>query len=786
MAEQNQNPVQQIFFSKETISELNKNLLQDGTIQNLSRDGKQEVINILIKNMKTVFKNLDSSKINKSNFTSIFEQFKKISVSHTLSDIKKQNLVGVYQQSSADLKFQRDFTSNPNKGNQLMNRPEPTKQMDPKTANNQIHKVEQQRTQQKQQMDPFSGFSADMGSYDSNLDAAFRPIVDSLTDQDSFNSYDTGRNIDDVNGRMSSIQQARDTELSQRNARPSTPDFLKSKKTNIRPDSNDDSINKGHIPSDQERKPGPGQVPDFKNVNPSQFNNSFNGLANDTGDNLFSLDNIDRPLIECEIVEDTSSFEDRLKRLQSDRDVYSQPTTNKEAETKNIDFTSSNFPVSDMGNNSVNYNNNSREHNSNEQQVRQVDNQRQQIKQSDNQRQQQSDNQRQQQSDNQRQQQSDNQRQQQSDNQRQQQMKQIELQKQQQQQLKQIELQKQQYIQSQQNINTNVNKIDDLRSSMRSMNIDVKEDSLKINQLRQTIEQLEYDNLQLKTTIEHLKDELNKPSEIEKINQIKQQIALEFETLNIKNEELETKQSHINLKEIELNKKEIDVKQLIANYDYLFKSQHLQLEVSNNENKSSYIWLMEPIKNVIGIKLMSYSIPIPRFNIEKNKNDIFTYNFNTTEYSIVIPTGKYTIDELVLVLNEKNKIDCENLKFSVNNEQRIIFESTNDEDKIEIMHTVLSKENLGFLFTTSAKASHISDRIWDLRIEDKIYLYLNNLSDEVPFGILYFNGQSVSQFKFQDPFDLNNLNIVFKDSRGMPYDFYGLSHSLNFLIEKIN
>ena len=782
MAEQNQNPVQQIFFSKETISVLNKNLLQDGTIQNLSRDGKQEVINILIKNMKTIYKNLDSSKINKSNFTSIFDQFKKLSVTHTLSDIKKQNLVGVYQQSPADLKFQRDFTSNPNKGNQLMDRPEPTKQMDPKTANHQIHKVEQQRTQQKQQMDPFSGFSADMGSYDSNLDAAFRPIVDSLTDQDVFNNYDTGRNIDDVNGRMSSIQQARDTELNQRNARPSTPDFLKSKKTNVRPDNNDDSINKGRVQTDQERKSGPGQVPDFKNVNPSQFNNSFNGLANDTGDNLFSLDNIDRPLIECEIVEDNSSFEDRLKRLQSDRDVYSQPTTNKEAEPKNIDFTSSNFPVSDMGNNSVNYNNNSREYNSNEQQVRQAENQRYQqmkqadhkqiIKQSDNQRQQ-VDIQRQQQADIQRQQQADIQRQHQADIQRQQQ-------------IKQTELQKQQYIQSQQNINANVNKIDDLRSSMRSMNIDVKEDSNKINQLRETIDKLEYDNLQLKTTIEQLEDELNKPSEIDKINQIKKQIALEFETLNNKNEELETKQSHINLKEIELNKKEIDVKQLIANYDYLFKSQHLQLEVLNKENKSSYIWSMEPIKNVIGIKLMSYSIPIPRFNIEQNKNDVFTYNHNTTEYSIVIPTGKYTIDELVLVLNEKNKINCENLKFSVNNEQRIIFESTNEEDKIEINQTVLSKENLGFLFTTSAKASHISDRIWDLRIEDKIYLYLNNLSDEVPFGILYFNGQSVSQFKFQDPFDLNNLNIVFKDSRGMPYDFYGLSHSLNFLIEKIN
>jgi hypothetical protein len=776
MAEQNQNSVQQIFFGKDTISGLNKILLQDGTLQNLSRDGKQEVINMLVKNMKTVYKNLDSSKINKTNFTSIFDQFKKISVSHTMADIKKQNIVGTYQQTPADLKFQRDFTSNPNKGNQLMDRPEPTKQMDPKTTNHHIHNVEQKRNQQKQKMDPFSGFSSDMGSYDSNLDAAFRPIVDSLSDQDAFNNYDTGRNMDDVKARMNSIQQARDSELSQRNARPSTPDFLKSKKTNIRPDSNDNTINKGHMSSDQERRPGPGQVPDFKNVNPSQFNNGFNGLANDTGDNLFSLDNIDRPLIECDIVEDSASFEDRLKRLQSDRDVFSQPNPNKDVQPKDIDFTSSNFPVSDMGDNSINYNNNSREHNSNEQQARQADIQRYQ------QRQQLADSQRQQQAaDNQRHQLADSQRQQQAtDNQRQQQIKQAELQRQK------NELQKQQYIQSQQSINANVNKIDDLRSSMRSMNIDVKEDSNKINQLRQTIEKLEYDNLQLKTTIERLEDELNKPSEIDRINQIKQQIATEFETLNNKNEELETKQSHINLKEIELNKKEIDVKQLIANYDYLFKSQHLQLEVSNKENKSSYVWSMDPIKNVIGIKLMSYSIPVPRFNIEQNKNDIFTYNSNTTEYSIVIPTGKYTIDELVLVLNEKNKINCENLKFSVNNEQRIIFESTNEEDKIEIIQTVLSKENLGFLFTTSAKAYHISDRIWDLRIDDKIYLYLNNLSDEVPFGILYFNGQSVSQFKFQDPFDLNNLEIVFKDSRGMPYDFYGLSHSLSFLIEKIN
>jgi hypothetical protein len=69
----------------------------------------------------------------------------------------------------------------------------------------------------------------------------------------------------------------------------------------------------------------------------------------------------------------------------------------------------------------------------------------------------------------------DSQRQQQAaDNQRQQQIKQAELQRQK------NELQKQQYIQSQQSINANVNKIDDLRSSMRSMNIDVSRIAVSI------------------------------------------------------------------------------------------------------------------------------------------------------------------------------------------------------------------------------------------------------------------------------------------------------------------
>jgi hypothetical protein len=183
---------------------------------------------------------------------------------------------------------------------------------------------------------------------------------------------------------------------------------------------------------------------------------------------------------------------------------------------------------------------------------------------------------------------------------------------------------------------------------------------------------------------------------------------------------------------------------------------------------------------------MTYSIPLPRFNIEENKNNIFSFKLNEQEHSITLSTGKYTIDELITILNEKIKQINETLSININVEQKVIFQSSNTEDTITIINTMLSKENLGFLVNIENKNIQISDKCWDLRIDNKVYLYLNNLSEDIPFGILYFNGTAVSQFKFEKPFNLNNLEVVFKDSYGMPYNFHNLPHSLTFLIEKIN
>jgi hypothetical protein len=121
----------------------------------------------------------------------------------------------------------------------------------------------------------------------------------------------------------------------------------------------------------------------------------------------------------------------------------------------------------------------------------------------------------------------------------------------------------------------------------------------------------------------------------------------------------------------------------------------------------------------------------------------------------------------------------DNIKLSLTLEQTIKIEST-DNEQFNLIQTNLSKFNLGFINECSNNTNYTSDNIWDLRIDNKVYLYITNLSDTIPFGILFHNGESNSEFKFEEPISLNNLDIVFKDSKGYDYNFYNLSHSLSF------
>jgi len=115
--------------------------------------------------------------------------------------------------------------------------------------------------------------------------------------------------------------------------------------------------------------------------------------------------------------------------------------------------------------------------------------------------------------------------------------------------------------------------------------------------------------------------------------------------------------------------------------------------------------------------------------------------------------------------------------------QHIILES---KTFIDIIPTNLTKYNLGFINDAMNANRYISTNMYDLRVSNKIYLHIDNISPHAPMGVLFVNGQSNCEFKFRTPISLNILEIKFKDSKGYDYNFYNLPHSLSFVLERMN
>ena len=218
MNQSSSNQFQTLCFSKPTISDLNKILLQQNNATNVDKLIKEQIVNILVKNMKTIYKNIDTTKINNNNINSIFEQFKKHTLNETHNEINRINLFNNNNLNSSDIKFQRDFSSNPNSGNKLMERPTATKMIGGMGNNDQIN---------------------------NNFDQVFRPIapdMDNNSNQNLFNNYTTGR-TNDITSKMDEISKNRQAEVPLMK-RPPTPDFLKSKRTNPDKQDNNNQFNK--------------------------------------------------------------------------------------------------------------------------------------------------------------------------------------------------------------------------------------------------------------------------------------------------------------------------------------------------------------------------------------------------------------------------------------------------------------------------------------------------------------------------------------------------------------
>ena len=783
------------FFSKENISGLNKKLLEKNNLLEINKDGKKKIIDLLIKNMKLVYKSLDLKKINKKNFDSIYDQFNKSSFNETQKELSSNDNSTIDQLNSSRLKFERDFNSNPNNGNKLSERPVPSQNK------NQFLYPPENNENKNNNPDRF--------------DKLFKPIVEQVNDDYTFNQYQYGKGSNDMNIRMEQLTTERDTET-RMNGRPITPNFLKPIKT--QPEKGNENENNNRGPKTSQDIPRKSGKPDFtQDIHRDDLDIGFLSNNSDNGD-LYSINNIDKPIDIGEIQEDGRSFQERLKSLENDRNSVSIPL-NKEK----IDFTSENF-----GNSQINKEldeipdyepktieqireekylmemkkrSELREHNESmgrqqepmgrqqeqmHRQQEQMGRQQEQMRRQQEPMHRQQEQMRRQQEPMHRQQEQEQMHREQQMHRQQEQMyrQQEQIRKEQQEQIRkeqaksmyreQHELMRRTQIEKNHNTNQpreNIQKhqvTQKLDKILSNKNLDIIKIQTTLKKLGM-IKSSEVENIRRENEI--LKNQLAEFND-NKVNSIKEEILLEFKKLNDK--------------ETLITKKMEELNSLMKQYNYLYGTSNIQLDISPLEPQSNFSFEFGPIENIIGIKLMSYSIPQARYNIESGKNNIFQIkNINDEIIELKLNSGKYSIDNLIEKLNTKS----EKYKFELNVEQIVEISSN---ELFEIIPTVLSKEILGFTSICKDETKFIADKSWDLRIEEKIYLFINNLDESTPFAVLYTNNQGNYQFKFEEQIKLDNLELSFKDSKGRPFNFYGLNYSLNIqleinnLIEEIN
>jgi hypothetical protein len=95
--------IQGVFFSKENISNLNKNLLEKLNIKNLSQEIRKDIVETLVDNMKQTWSKIDKTKVNNNNINNILSQFNSYSSdqSHiTLKNKYNSNYTGMHNNTN--------------------------------------------------------------------------------------------------------------------------------------------------------------------------------------------------------------------------------------------------------------------------------------------------------------------------------------------------------------------------------------------------------------------------------------------------------------------------------------------------------------------------------------------------------------------------------------------------------------------------------------------------------------------------------------------------------------
>ena len=802
--------IKEILFSKDTISTLNKKLLEKFNLTEINKDSKKKVIDLLIKNMKTVYRSLDHKKITQKNFNSIFTQYNKACLEQTSTELGRADILKIIQPDASQLKHKRDFESNPNAGNKIMDRPRGVSNKS-QNQNHFLYPPELDRDNKNN-----NGF-----------DNLFKPIVDNIDDNYKFNQYQHGRGGEDFTQRMDNFVKERSNE-SIIPKRPTTPDFLKPVQTSVKQEipqiGRQKETKVSAAPGGGINAPMPikrnGGKPNFNEPIPEEQKDTAFLSLNENDNDLYNISNIDKPMDIPEIEEDNRPFEQRLKSLESDRNniiVQKEPKTKINFQNPNLIMDDDVIPdyqpksideirrEKEMSQSRQEYDSRNRQHDSRSRQEdsrsRQEDSR---SRQEDSRSRQEDFRSRQEDS---RSRQEIDPRRRDTDNRRQEMMEPR---------MNDSE-RKQQFQNRRQDSEPRVKREDLRREEMSNQERydpriqDTEEEELRTREERRNIpsEVTQPVKHELKPVLKS-EDKNNKKPQIDmkkveaalkkltkitendelidlkKENELLKKKMLENDKYDFIKKELTTDFQKLSEKEKNISQKEEEMKVLLKKYNYVYGVKHIQMDISPSTPINDYVYEFNQINNIIGIKLMSYSIPQPRYNIEENKNNIFKIIIDGEEKEYTLKSGKYKIEDVLSILGNKT-----GLIFNLNYEQKVeislkkekIVEENEINKTFDIIPTTLSIEILGMTSASTNNNTYTAEKTWDLRIEDKIYLFINNIEEKIPLAVLYLGNQAVQQFRFEEPINLNRLELHFKDSKGRPFNFYNLSYNLNIQLE---
>ncbi len=300
------------------------------------------------------------------------------------------------------------------------------------------------------------------------------------------------------------------------------------------------------------------------------------------------------------------------------------------------------------------------------------------------------------------------------------------------------------------------------------------------NTLLEKISNLENEKMDLLNTCRELGVIVDKYKELQdSYNSLKKETVDKNEfndkmkTIKEQRELISYNKSILNQRENELDSKEEEIRQLLAYYYLINQKKYIQVDISSKNKLGKYTYNFNNISNIQSIKLMSYSLPKPRFNINDH-NNLLKYMINDKEEEIKIDNGNYTINNLIKSINKK----CD-FKLHLNTDQKLEIKSKN---KIKLINTLLSTQVLGFINNVEGKKIKASNT-WDLRKPDKLFLYIENIQKDVPIGILYFSDIFPCEILLDETINLDKLDIKMTDENGNIYNFSNLNHSLSFKFE---